>query len=110
MALPRLSSILYLTRGTPLYRRSVAPNLVHQVLTGLAEGLSLEATARLIELEPETVAQWPALAANHFEALPAYLSHNLKLEQVQYRPPRNHHWRRSFIGRARFQSTTFSRN
>ena len=71
------------TRGTPLYRRSVAPNLVHQVLTGLAEGLSLEATARLFELEPETVAQWLALAANHFEALSAYLSQNLELEQVQ---------------------------
>ena len=49
----------------------------------MAEGLSLEATARLFELEPETVAQWLALAANHFEALSAYLSQNLELEQVQ---------------------------
>ena len=64
-------------------QRSVAPNLIHQLLTGLAEGLSLEATARLFELEPETVAQWPALAANHFEALSAHLSQNLALEQVQ---------------------------
>ena len=98
------------TRGTPLDRRSVAPNVVHQVLTGLTEGLSPEATARLFELEPETVAQWLALAANHFEALPAYLSQNLELEQVQYRPPPNHSWRRSPIGRARFPSTTFSKN
>jgi len=71
------------TRGTPLYRRAVAPKLVHQVLTGVAEGLSLEATARLFEVEPETVAQWLALAANHFEALAACLSQNLELEQVQ---------------------------
>lgn len=71
------------TRGTPLYRRSVVPKLIHQVLTGVAEGLSLEATARLFEVEPETVAQWLALAANHFEALSAYLSQNLALEQVQ---------------------------
>jgi len=49
----------------------------------LAEGLSLEATARLFELGPETVAQLLALAANHFEALSAYLSQNLELEQVQ---------------------------
>jgi hypothetical protein len=62
------------TRGTPLYRRPVAPKLIHQVLTPLAEALSLEATARLFEVEPETVAQWLALAANHFEALSAYLS------------------------------------
>ena len=32
---------------------------------------------------PETVAQWLALAANHFEALSAFLSQNLELEQVQ---------------------------
>ena len=49
----------------------------------MAEGLSLEATARLFEFEPETVAQWLALAANHFEALSAYVSQNLELEQVQ---------------------------
>ncbi len=49
----------------------------------MAEGLSLEATARLFELGPETVAQLLALAANHFEALSAYLSQNLELEQVQ---------------------------
>jgi IS1 family transposase/transposase-like protein len=71
------------TRGTPLYRRPVAPKLIHQVLTALAEGLSLEATARLFEVEPETVAQWLALAANHFEALSAYLSQNLDIAQVQ---------------------------
>lgn len=49
----------------------------------MAEGLSLEATARLFELEPEAVAQWLALAANYFEALSAHLSQNLELEQVQ---------------------------
>jgi hypothetical protein len=53
------------------------------VLTALAEGLRLEATARLFEIEPETVAQWLALAANHFAALSAYLSQNLNIAQVQ---------------------------
>ena len=47
------------------------------------KGLSLEATARLFEVEAETVAQWLALTANHFEALSAYLGQNLALEQVQ---------------------------
>ena len=49
----------------------------------MAEGLSLEATARLFDFEPETIALWLALAANHFEALSAYLSQNLEREQVQ---------------------------
>ena len=36
-----------------------------------------------LELEPKTVAQWLALAANLFEALSAYLCQGLELEQVQ---------------------------
>ena len=83
MALPCLSSALYRNSSHAPVSAFGCPNMVLQVLTALADRLSLEETARLFELEPETAAQWLALAANHFGALPAYMSHNLELEQVQ---------------------------
>jgi transposase-like protein len=72
------------TRGTPLYRRrTVAIEVVGRALTALAEGLSLQGTARLCRVEVETVALWLELAASHFADLAKYLSHHLEIDQVQ---------------------------
>lgn len=72
------------TRGTPLYRRrTVVIEVLGRALTALAEGLSLQATARLCRVEVETVAVWLALAATHFADLAEYLTHHLEIDQVQ---------------------------
>ena len=71
------------TRGTVFYRRREAPQLVRQVLTALAEGLNIEGTARLCQVEVETVETWLKLATAHFEQLSAYLGHHLQIEQIQ---------------------------
>jgi IS1 family transposase len=71
------------TRGTPLYRRTVAVEVVGRVLRTLAEGVSLQGTARLCGVEVETVAVWLELAAAHFAELAEYLSRNLEIDQVQ---------------------------
>jgi hypothetical protein len=52
-------------------------------LTALAEGLSLQGTARLCQVEVETVVLWLELAATHFASLAEYLSHHLEIDQVQ---------------------------
>jgi len=72
------------TRGTPLYRRRTeAIEVVGRALTALAEGLSLQGTARLCRVEVETVALWLELAATHFADLAEYLSQHLEVDQVQ---------------------------
>jgi IS1 family transposase len=71
------------TRGTPLYRRTVAVEGVGRALTALAEGLSLQGTARLCRMEVETVALWLELAASHFADLTEYLNHPLEIDQIQ---------------------------
>lgn len=71
------------TRGTPLYRRTGAVEVVGQVLRTLAEGVSLQGTARLCGVEVETVAIWLELGAAHFEELAEYLSRDLAVNQVQ---------------------------
>lgn len=72
------------TRGPSLYRRrTVAIEVVGRALTALAEGLSLQSTARLCRLEVETVALGLELAATHFADLADYLSQQLQIDQVQ---------------------------
>jgi IS1 family transposase len=71
------------TRGTAFYRRREAPEFVRQVLTSVAEGLNVEATARLHRVQVETVETWFALATTHFEQLATYLYRNLQVEQVE---------------------------
>lgn len=70
------------TRGAPLYRRTGAVEVVGQVLRTLAEGVSLQGTARLCGVEVETVTLWLELAASHFEELAEYLSRDLAVNQV----------------------------
>lgn len=72
------------TRGTPLYRRRTgAIEVWGRALTALAEGLSLQGTARLCRVEVETVALWLELAVTHFADLAEYLSQHLEIDQIQ---------------------------
>ena len=71
------------TINTIFYGKRVAVETIWQVLKALAEGLDIRATARVFELDPNTVESWLGQAAQHLTAVSHYLIHDLKLSQVQ---------------------------
>ena len=52
-------------------------------LACLAEGLGIRGTARVFEIDPNTVLQWLVEAAEQLKAFSAYFLHELHLTQVQ---------------------------
>ncbi len=71
------------TTGTIFYGKKVAAETIWQVLTALAEGLEIRATARVFDIDPNTVERWLSQAAEHMETVSAYLIHDLELTQIQ---------------------------
>jgi IS1 family transposase len=49
----------------------------------LAEGLGIRGTARVFEVDPNTVLQWLVEAADHLKAFSQYVLHNVRVTQVQ---------------------------
>ena len=60
------------THGTLLHGKRVAVELIVRVLACLAEGLGIRATARVFEVDPNTVLQWLVEAADQLEAFSRY--------------------------------------
>lgn len=71
------------THGTIFYGRRLAPETIWRVLKALAEGLGIQGTARVFDLDPNTVEGLLADAAQHMTAVSRYLIHDLHLSQVQ---------------------------
>ena len=71
------------TTNTIFYRKQVPAESIWQVLKALAEGLGIRATARVFDLDPQTVGQWLRQAAEQMEQVSPYLIHDLHLSQVQ---------------------------
>lgn len=71
------------TTNTIFYRKQVPAETIWRVLTVLAEGLGLRATARAFDLDPNTVLTWLQQAAAHMDAVSHYFLHDLHLTQVQ---------------------------
>ncbi len=71
------------TKGTIFYRCSTPPDTIWKALKALAEGLDIQATARVFEIEPDTVQNWLNQAAKHMEAVSQYMLYDLHLSQVQ---------------------------
>jgi IS1 family transposase len=69
--------------GQCFYGQKAAAETIWQALKALAEGLDIRATARVFDLDPNTVERWLGQAAAHMEAVSAYLIHDLALTQVQ---------------------------
>lgn len=69
--------------ATVFHRSRLSPDLLCQVITALAEGLDLQAAARVFGVDPNTVQSCLVKAAEHTEALSRYLIHDLHLTQVQ---------------------------
>jgi IS1 family transposase len=71
------------TEGTIFYRSSTPPETIWHALAVLAEGLDIQATARVFGVEADTVQDWLNQAAEHMEAVSGYMLHDLHLTQVQ---------------------------
>jgi IS1 family transposase/transposase-like protein len=71
------------TINTIFYRKRVPAELIWQVLTALAEGLGIRATARVFDLDPNTVEAWLRQAGQQMTSVSHYLIHDLHLTQVQ---------------------------
>src|SRR5262249_9350127 len=56
--------------------------IVH-VIGCLAEGLGIRGTARVFEVDPNTVLHWLIEAAEHLRAFAQYFLHDVRVRQVQ---------------------------
>lgn len=71
------------TRGTVFFGLKTSQETVYRTLACLAEGQSLRATARIFEVEVDTVLLWLKRAGQHCEKVSFYLMRNLRVEQAQ---------------------------
>src|SRR5438128_9910477 len=71
------------THGTLLHGKRLSVELIVRVLACLAEGLGIRATARVFEVDPNTVLQWLVAAAEQLQAFSAYFLCNVHVKQLQ---------------------------
>src|SRR5215813_5451144 len=71
------------THGTIFYGKRSSPDLIVQVIACLAEGLGIRGTARVFEIDSNTVLGWLVEAAERLKAFSTYFLHDLHLNQVQ---------------------------
>jgi IS1 family transposase len=71
------------THGTLFHGKRVAVDLLVRVIACLAEGLGIRGTARVFEVDPNTVLQWLVEAAEHLQAFSRHFLHDLHVSQVQ---------------------------
>jgi IS1 family transposase len=69
--------------GTLVHGKRVSVDLIVHVIGCLAEGLGIRGTARVFEIDPNTVLSWLMEAADHLRAFSQYFLHDLHLRQVQ---------------------------
>lgn len=82
-ALSAASALWRETTHTIFFGERVSAETIWQALKALAEGLDIRATARVFEVDPNTVETWLRQAAEHMKAISHYLLHDLHLTQVQ---------------------------
>ena len=73
----------YETTSTIFHGKRSSPERIVHVIACLAEGLGIRGTARVFEIDPNTVLQWLVAAAEQLQAFSAYFLHDLHLNQVQ---------------------------
>jgi transposase-like protein/IS1 family transposase len=69
--------------GTIFHGKQAAVELIVRVLACLAEGLGIRATARVFEVDANTVLHWLIEAAEHLRAFSAYFLCDLHVKQLQ---------------------------
>lgn len=73
----------YEINGTIFHGKRSSPDLIVRVLACLAEGLGIRGTARVFEIDPNTVLRWLVEAAEQLDAFAAYFLRDLEINQVQ---------------------------
>src|SRR3989454_5389488 len=71
------------TLGTLLHGKRASVELIVRVIACLAEGLGIRGTARVFEVDPNTVLQWLVEAAEHLQAFSRHFLHDMHVNQVQ---------------------------
>ena len=69
--------------GTIFHGKQVAVERIVRVLACLAEGLGIRATARVFEVDPNTVLHWLVEAAEQLKAFSSYFLCDIHVQQVQ---------------------------
>ena len=69
--------------GTIFHGKQAAVELIVRVLACLAEGLGIRATARVFEVDANTVLHWLIEAAEHLRAFSRYFLCDVHVEQLQ---------------------------
>ena len=73
----------YETHGTIFHGKRSSPELIVHVIACLAEGLGIRGTARVFEIDANTVLKWLVEAADQLQAFSAYFLHELAINQIQ---------------------------
>jgi IS1 family transposase len=71
------------TLGTIFHGKRASVDLIVRVIACLAEGLGIRGTARVFEVDPNTVLQWLVEAAEQLRAFSQHFLHDVRIRQVQ---------------------------
>ena len=71
------------TLGTIFHGKRASVELIVRVLACLAEGLGIRGTARVFEVDPNTVLRWLVDAAEQLQAFSRHILHDVQVRQVQ---------------------------
>jgi hypothetical protein len=71
------------TLGTLFHGKHTSAELMVRVLACLGEGLGIRGTARVFEVDPNTVLQWLVEAAEQLQAFSRHVLHDVCVRQVQ---------------------------
>jgi IS1 family transposase len=69
--------------GTLLHGKRASVDLIVRVIACLAEGVGIRGTARVFEVDPNTVLQWLVEAAEQLRAFSQYFLHDVRVRQGQ---------------------------
>src|SRR5881397_2375100 len=71
------------TLGTIFHGKCASVERIVRVIACLAEGLGIRGTARVFEVDPNTVLQWLVEAAEQLRAFSQHFLHGIRVRQVQ---------------------------
>ena len=71
------------TLGTLFYGKRTSVELIVRVIACLGEGLGIRGTARVFEVDPDTVLQWLVEAAEQLRTYSRHVLHDVRVRQVQ---------------------------